>query len=400
MKESTGFLAHYEQKVPKSAGIRISSQGLFVEHAQLENLYEEYRTWIQRESNSGKLLEKTQAAEKLHTINLHKEYYLIEGKTLWVGKLVNLENLGNSSKIQRYEATLTDAASLIHPKDPLLTTGNIKFQNGTSGPEFAINVNNKNLIFSQNLLKEFFELIKKLPRIRRRYPLATQSLRGAVTTLAQLASKARPIDKKNILFIPGRLRTLSIERFSSNNGIYFIFSKDKQTLETCFSPIGSALHNLLRSEIDELRKTAKRGRIGILEFSKKIPQIVGFINTQQDRFTLPYRVVDEFFKLRGFKTLQDSKDKIYYTCFDLLLQLSRAFEKSGWILPKDLHKKERFHIREELLYRASKDFLFYINKQRQIISVLRRGKKDNTGTQLVLKTLAERKAELAAAASN
>lgn len=348
----------------QKAYLRMTDKGLFVADKYKSIIADLYNNWIEELSGNKihRTNEKTQ--RKLFGEDLTAYLYLIEGKITIPGALLKC----NCPDVQKYRlptylGSLTPAKDYLNPLDPIFDGKNgISYQHDTGGGVVKFSVRNNVFEMPFADIKKHHSLFLTSHRVKRDFPLLEGNLLEAVKILKHLLTKARPVQKKEILLVPQeRYGSSKIEYLFVGYFIFVIY--EKITILTVYFIKDVALYNFMRSEIEFLVNKSKTDQIGICSLRVQKGRFIGEMKVAGHLYDLTSHAFKEYLesiidgnpehkRYRGLFTIKDA-----LTNFSNIFQLSKPidFRLIRNMLPSKFTQRERYRIIEGFVFVLSND---------------------------------------------
>lgn len=356
-----------------ASALKITPSGLFVPEKDRSALITSYQSWLKNESGAAGLLEESRCIEHLFAYSVPTDYYVLDGKNCIVGNLIQIDpTLEMKSKFSLYAGTPIDGRKSIHPKDPILSQlpEGVKIQNGPDGMELQLILRGLPFQLPLSKFSEISYLFSNSPRLRKQKHTFKHALRRVVPDLASLFKQARVIKSNSLRFLPSQFRRQSNVKFLALADLIFAINPQGRFISG-FGFKAKNLLDFLHTEIRILNQTVRSKRIGDLDLRTNDRQSVGTLRNKNEKFSLGYSALMDFAQIwRPDKA--NNKRAEAPTLFDIVRELSLEFSKSAWTLDRDISPRFRGASKDNLNYRSTKGWVFWISKRSHLISLRRR----------------------------
>ena len=311
---------------------RLTSKGLFVCEALLEKTLAQYRKWRKEATGSDTEVSDEKARRKLIGEEIPVLYYLLDGKKCLPGYLLHVScNDTEKTNVPTYQANLMDTSDYVHPRDPLLSTiPNLKTSmNSHEGLLFHINFPRlkKQWTFSPQTLSQFATCARKNKSLLTYYKKLNGALREAIKPLQEIIERAKPIAKRDTLFLPSEYTKQQDIKLLTAKGIIFVIEGEDK-IKSCFAVYANALVELVRSEIKLFKERRFRTKTLLLMTTKSRVPHVAILLTPKVKYLLSLKALIEFIKIAP-KSMPISKQlPRKFTLKDCLKLFDSLFAKS------------------------------------------------------------------------
>ena len=353
--------------------LKITPLGLFIPENELTAFICAYQTWLKADSAAEGLLETNRCIEHIFETNSPTDYYLLDGKNCLVGNLIKLSPTAEfKSKFPFYAGTPIDGRHSIHPKDPILSRlpEGVQIITASNGMQLSIKLKSTTIQLPLSRLADIAYLVGNSPRLRKQKHTFKQALRKVVPELALLLKQARVISPSSLRFMPSQFRRRSDVTFLSLADLIFALNSNGNFISG-FGFKAKNLLDFLHQEIRELSKSVRSKRIGEFDLRFSDRQIAGTLRSNQEKFQLEYKALMDFVQIWRPNRSSNNRNEAP-TLFDLLRELSLEFYKSSWTLDRDISPRYRGSGKDNLNYRTTKGWVFWISKRSHLVSLRRR----------------------------
>jgi hypothetical protein len=358
--------------------LRITPSGLFVPETEREPLISAYQVWLKADSGAAGLLESSRCIEHLFGSPTPTDFYVLDGKNCLVGNLIKIEtNPELKTKFPVYAGTPIDGRNSIHPKDPMLSKlpEGIQIQNGPDGMEIRLQLKTILIQLPLSRLPDIAYLVGNSPRLRKQKYTFKQALRKVVPELALLLKQARPVNTSSLRFLPSQFRRQGNVKFLALADLILALNSQGRFISG-FGFKAKNMLDFLHTEIKILSETVRSKRIGEFDLRTYERNCAGILRSKNEKFSLEYRALMDFVQIwRPNKTEKRKSESP--TLFDILRELSLEFSHSAWTLERDISPRFRGSSKDNLNYRTTKGWVFWISKRAHLVSLRRRPQLEN-----------------------
>lgn len=365
---------------------RITKAGVFVHEQACEPLLAAYQEWTKKSSEGGEGKSIEKCRKRLFGEDKLTLFYALDGNRCLAGYLLPREQADPKlSKIPVYQATLQSTLDYLHPRDPfLLTLENPKSRMSThEGFLLDYTVREKRYEVPETTLREFAQVLRSDPHIRRALPELSHTLRAALVPLGEYLKNARPSSSNEPQLIPRRFVGKSNLTYLRSRGVTLVVENGRRVVG-CFTVKGKALARFFRQELENPRAPEMRG------FSPGSPKkhAIGKTWSQGISFHLELRTLLYFLRQLPRASRNSKRLPPFYSAQDVVERFVGIFRNSKPVDERSLLGKLRR--RESFAkYRRVGNWVFVIQEKTTITScvhlseqLLRPERKDKQVKQL------------------
>ncbi len=324
-----GVIRHFDALQIKT-GIRALRSGVFIASSLSTALIENYRLWRAEVQSANALPSEEKCYRRMFGTESPELHYLLDGKLCIPGFLIPSEQPldRNRFALPYSQASLLDATSYIHPRDPIFEqVSGISLGHG-SGKGFYLSFDcgtKKFTVFEQGL-KNFGLCARQSSRVTDKYPQLQGALRDSLEPLREILIKAKPISAKQKLLVPSKYSTkkgYTLLRFES---LVLVMEKEHQLID-CFDTRGKNLRALIDSEL----RQRKNKRVGAFELTPKDKRFIAKIKIRSKYFRLHRKAFQEVLRSANSSPGLRRELSVRYTVVDCMQALGEILRLADWV---------------------------------------------------------------------